>query len=61
MVPSQLLQFVKIWNKPLEDDPLIKEVIYIDNYYKKFFDILKLSKQLKVYNFRLFLYILSKC
>ena len=35
----------------LEDDPNIKEVIYLDNFYKKFSDIFKLSIFLKKLNF----------
>ena len=31
----------------LKDDPLIREVIYLENYYKKFLDIFKLAKFLK--------------
>lgn len=35
----------------LEDDPLIKEIIYIKEYYKKFLDILKLGKFWSQYKF----------
>jgi len=52
--PVSIVTICKNLEQALEDDPLIKEVIYIDNYYKKFFDIFKLSKQLKVYNFNYF-------
>ena len=52
--PVSVVTICKNLEHALEDDPLIKEVIYIDNYYKKFFDIFKLSKQLKVYNFNYF-------
>ena len=52
--PVSVVTICKNLEQTLEDDPLIKEVIYIDNYYKKFFDIFKLSKQLKVYNFNYF-------
>ena len=52
--PVSVVTICKNLEQALEDDPLIKEVIYIDNYYKKFFDIFKLSKQLKVYNFNYF-------
>ena len=31
----------------LDKDPLIKEIIYLDKYHKKFFDIIKLAKFLK--------------
>lgn len=31
----------------LKDDPLIREVIYLENYYKKFLDIFKLAKFMK--------------
>ena len=41
----------------LTDDPLIKEVICLKNYYKKFIDIFKLSKLLKEINLdNLFIY-----
>ena len=41
----------------LSDDPLIKEVICLENYYKKFFDIFNLSKILKKMNLEnLFIY-----
>jgi len=53
--PVSVVTICKNLEQALEDDPLIKEVIYIDNYYKKFFDIFKLSKQLKVYNFDYFI------
>ena len=49
-----IVTICKNLEQALEDDPLIKEVIYLDNYYKKFFDILKLSKCLKTYNFDYF-------
>ena len=52
--PVSIVTICKNLEQALEDDPLIKEVIYLDNYYKKFFDILKLSKCLKTYNFDYF-------
>jgi len=39
--PVSVVTICKNLEQALEDDPLIKEVIYIDNYYKKFFDIFK--------------------
>ena len=52
--PVSIVTICKNLEQTLEDDPLIKEVIYIDNYYKKFYDIFKLSKKLKAYNFNYF-------
>ena len=52
--PVSIVTICKNLEQTLEDDPLIKEVIYIDNYYKKFYDIFKLSKKLKTYNFNYF-------
>ena len=52
--PVSIVTICKNLEQALGDDPLIKEVIYLDNYYKKFFDILKLSKCLKTYNFDYF-------
>ena len=37
--PVSVVTICKNLEQALEDDPLIKEVIYIDNYYKKIFDI----------------------
>ena len=52
--PVSVVTICKNLEQALEDDPLIKEVIYIDNYYKKFFDIFKLSKLLKAHYFSYF-------
>ena len=49
--PVTVVTICKNLEEAISEDPLIKEVIYIDNYYKKFFDIFKLSKILKIYNF----------
>jgi len=46
-----IITLCKNLRETLEDDPLIKEVYYLDKYQKKFFDILKLSKVLKKFNF----------
>ena len=45
--PVSIVTICKNLEQALEDDPLIKEVIYIDSFYKKFFDIFKLSKHPK--------------
>ncbi len=47
--PVKLLTLCPNLKKVLEDDPLIDEVIYIEKYYKKFFDIINLSRILKKY------------
>lgn len=46
-----IITLCKNLGETLQDDPLIKEVYYLDKYQKKFFDILKLSKVLKKFNF----------
>ena len=52
--PISLVTICKNLKETLEDDPLIKEVIYIEKYYKKLSDILKLSKSFKAHNFDYF-------
>ena len=52
--PVSLVTICKNLKETLEDDPLIKEVIYIEKYYKKLSDILKLSKSFKAHNFDYF-------
>lgn len=52
--PVSLVTICKNLKEALEDDPLIKEVIYIEKYYKKLSDILKLSKSFKAHNFDYF-------
>ena len=52
--PVSLLTICKNLKETLEGDPLIKEVIYIEKYYKKLSDILKLSKSFKAHNFDYF-------
>ena len=41
--PVSLVTICKNLKETLEGDPLIKEVIYIEKYYKKLSDTLKLS------------------
>ena len=52
--PVSLVTICKNLKETLEDDPLIKEVIYIEKYYKELFDTLKLSKSFKAHNFNYF-------
>ena len=52
--PVSVVTICKNLEQVLEDDPLIKEVIYIEKYYKKLSDILKLSKSFKAHNFDYF-------
>jgi len=41
----------------LKDDPLIKKVVFINEYHKRFIDVLKLKKLLNTFNFdRIFIY-----
>ena len=49
--PVSVVTLCKNLEQVIDEDPLIKEVIYIEKYYKKFSDIFKLSKLLKEYNF----------
>ena len=49
--PVSIITICKNLEPALEDDPLIKEVIYLEKYYKKATDILKLSNFLKHYSF----------
>ena len=52
--PISLVTICKNLKEVLEDDPLIKEVIYIEKYYKKFSDVFRLSNTFKSYNFNYF-------
>ena len=52
--PITLLTTCKNVEQALEDDPLIKEVIHIDKYYKKTFDIFNLGKSWAEYKFDIF-------
>tara|TARA_Y100000590_G_scaffold85445_1_gene95523 strand:- start:130 stop:1065 length:936 start_codon:yes stop_codon:yes gene_type:complete len=55
--PVTIITLCKNLQPILSEDPLIKEVICLENYYKKFFDIFKLSKILKKMNLEnLFIY-----
>ena len=49
--PVSIVTICKNLEQALGDDPLIKEVIFLENYYKKFIDIFKLSKFLRSKNF----------
>ena len=49
--PVSLITLCPNLNKILNSDPLIKEVFYLDKYHKKFFDLFKLAKFLKEFNF----------
>ena len=49
--PVSVVTLCKNLEQVIDEDPLIKEVICIEKYYKKFSDIFKLSKLLKKYNF----------
>ncbi|MDC0216286.1 lipopolysaccharide heptosyltransferase family protein [Candidatus Pelagibacter sp.] len=49
--PITLLTTCQNAKQALEDDPLIDEIIYVDEYYKKFFDIFKLGKNWSKYQF----------
>ena len=49
--PVSVVTLCKNLEQVIGEDPLIKEVICIEKYYKKFSDIFKLSKLLKEYNF----------
>jgi len=49
--PVSIITLCPNLNKILNSDPLIKEVFYLDKYHKKFFDLFKLAKFLKEFNF----------
>ncbi len=50
--PITIITLCKNLEEALADDPLIEKVYYLDKYQKRFFDILKLSKVLKKFNFQ---------
>ncbi len=50
--PVTVVTLCKNLEQVIGEDPLIKEVIYIEKYYKKFSDIFKLSRLLKNFNFQ---------
>ena len=50
--PVTIITLCKNLKEALADDPLIERVYYLDKYQKKFFDIFKLSKILKEFNFQ---------
>ncbi len=50
--PVTLITLSSNLNRVLEDDPLIQEVIHLDKFHKKFFDLFKLSKFIKNFNFK---------
>ena len=49
--PVSIITLCPNLNKILKSDPLIKEIFYLDKYHKKFFDLFKLAKFLKEFNF----------
>ena len=49
--PVTIITLCKNLKETLADDPLIKNVYYLNNYHKKIFDILKLSNILKEFSF----------
>ena len=50
--PVTIITLCKNLKEALADDPLIEKVYYLDKYQKRFFDIFKLSKILKEFNFQ---------
>mgnify|MGYP001314223726 CR=1 FL=1 len=49
--PISLITLCPNLEKVLKDDPSFKEVIYLDKFHRKFFDLLKLSNFIKKFNF----------
>ena len=49
--PVTIITLCKNLKEALADDPLIENIFYLDKFTKKFFDIFKLSKILKKFNF----------
>ena len=55
--PVTLITLCPNLNKVLQDDPSFKEIIYLEKYHKKFFDLFRLSNFLKKMNFdNIFIY-----
>ena len=50
--PVTIITLCRNLKEALTDDPLIKEVYYLDKYQKKFVDIFKLSRIIKKFNFQ---------
>ena len=50
--PVTIITLCKNLKEALTDDPLIEKVYYLDKYQKRFFDIFKLSKILKEFDFQ---------
>ena len=49
--PITIITLCKNLEEALNDDPLIEKIIFINNYHKRFIDILKLRKFLNSFNF----------
>ena len=49
--PISLITLCPNLDKVLKDDPSFKEIIYLDKFHRKFFDIIRLSNFLKQFNF----------
>ena len=55
--PITIITLCNILEVVLKDDPLIKKVIFINKYQKRFIDVLKLKKFLNTFNFdQIFIY-----
>jgi ADP-heptose:LPS heptosyltransferase len=52
--PVTIITLNENLDQVIKNDPMIKEVIYLKNYHKKFIDIIKLSKFFKSFNFENF-------
>ena len=49
--PVTIITLCENLDQILANDPKIKKIVYLNKYHKKFFDIFKLSKIFKTYNF----------
>jgi ADP-heptose:LPS heptosyltransferase len=49
--PVSLITLCPNLDKALKDDPSFKEIIYLDKFHKKFFDLFKMSNFLKKFDF----------
>ena len=49
--PVTLITLCPNLDRVLKDDPSFKEIIYLEKFHKKFFDLIKLSQFLKKFNF----------
>ena len=57
--PITIITLCKNLEEALNDDPLIEKIIFINNYHKRFIDILKLRQFLNSFDFNQIFHFLS--